>query len=62
MTTARIVGHWREHLGEVFRCSTMHAPVSDDTDFDVHPLLNRKPMEVISERSRYDSLYSPYKW
>jgi len=30
MTAAWLVGYWHEHLGEVFQCSTMHAPVSDD--------------------------------
>jgi len=31
----------------------MHAPVSDNIDFEVHHLFNRKPVEVISERRRY---------
>jgi len=48
MTTAWIVSNWHEQLGDVFRGSTMHAPVSGDTDFEIHPLFNRKPMEVIS--------------
>ena len=51
--TSWIVDKWREHVSEVFRCSTMHAPVSGDTDFEIHPLFNRKPMDVISERRRY---------
>ena len=52
-TAAWIVGNWSEHLSEVFCCSTMHAPVSYDTVFEVDPLFNRKPMKVISERRRY---------
>ena len=48
MTTARNVGHWHEHLSEIFRCSAMHAPVEDDTDFEIHSLFNREPIEVVS--------------
>jgi len=25
-----------------------------DNDFEIHPLFNRKPVEVVSERRRYE--------
>jgi len=44
-TTAWIVSHRREHVTQIFQCSTVHASVSDDTDFEIHSLFNRQPME-----------------